>query len=197
MAKKSNFFKLLWRSTSSPAHLFFIIGKKLFFKIVLVMRLLFWQKAISVLWFLFSGNNSFLHVSLNLIKKNAFFIEHHSPTIWKVCKLWMTPHVYFSKHTRAIQAVFVNNSRGTLWLLKQCKIQSLLLYVFSLKLSIFSLILFVLSHILYIFSLILFVFSHILYIFSLILSYSVFIFVFSLTYLAGEHRASYTVMQQI
>ena len=68
-----------------------------------------------------------------------------------------------------IQAVFVNNSRGTLWLLKRCKIQSLLLYVLSRKLTIFS----------------------------LILSYSVFFFVFSLTYLAGEHRASYTVMQQI
>ena len=48
---------------------------------------------------------------------------------------------------------------GFLWLLKWCKIQLLLLYVFSLKLFIFSLILFV-------FSLILFIFSHILYIYS-------------------------------
>ena len=110
---------------------------------------------------------------------------------------------------------------GFLWLLKWCKIQLLLLYVFSLKLFIFSLILFVFSHILRIFSLILFVFSQILQIFSLILFvfshilyihiqyliyiyifnlisfYSVFFFVFSLTYLAGGHRATYTAMQQI
>ena len=65
-----------------------------------------------------------------------------------------------------------SNRKFLLWflrLLKWCKIQLLLLYVFSLKLFIFSLILFVFSHILRIFSLILFVFSQILQIFSLIL----------------------------
>ena len=56
-----------------------------------------------------------------------------------------------------------------LWLLKWCKIQSFLLYMFSFILFMFSLILFVFSHILYIFSLILFEFSQILNIFSLIL----------------------------
>ena len=62
-----------------------------------------------------------------------------------------------------------NFSNRKFRLLKWCKIQLLLLNVFSLKLFIFSLILFVFSHILRIFSLILFVFSQILYIFSIIL----------------------------
>ena len=80
-----------------------------------------------------------------------------------------------------------NFSNRKFRLLKWCKIQLLLLNVFSLKLFIFSLILFVFSHILRIFSLILFVFSQILYIFSIILFifshilqiFSLILFVFS------------------
>ena len=86
-----------------------------------------------------------------------------------------------------------------LCLLKWYKIQSILLYVFSLKLFIFSfvlfvfsLILFILSHILYIFSLIFFTFSHILYIFSLIL------FVFShILYIYSGSTWMYSVTSYI
>ena len=88
-------------------------------------------------------------------------------------------------------ARFVNPVALQLWLLKWCKIQSLLLYVFSLY-SIYSLFyslvfLFISSLILFIFSLILFIFSLISYTFSLVLftfsqifnTFSLILFIFS------------------
>ena len=70
----------------------------------------------------------------------------------------------FSLGDKRILSKFLSKWGWFLWLLKWCKIQSFLLYMFSLKLFIFSLILFVFSHILYIFSLNLCIFSQIIYI---------------------------------